>query len=263
MKIRKDPPALPKLEKIEQKLPLAGSSIPSTPTTNAPATKAPTTNAPLQSTSTQAPKQAGQNGAPAWATPEFFQGVAAKLNQQTASSLPLGGKGLNVRLGALTSTKPPVSTTPPAELKKKSATLLEKLARASAVVGGRPLTQDEIDGLGKTVHLTTKKAVEPILVQGLKPTTSVLANWSTWMKNAVYMFPAPPKKGSLEDKVVRHQGMTEVIEIDLKQLDPSRLYKRIVDGAIVYITPEPINAAALRHLGSVDDIASSRRGAAS
>ena len=178
--------------------------------------------------------------------------------------LPSGGKGLHVRLGAMT-TKPTSSstpTTPPPELKKKSATLIEQAARALAVVGGRPLTQAEIDGLGTAVHLTRKEAVAPILVQGLKPTTSVLGNWSTLMQRTVYMFPAPPKKGSIEDTVVRAQGMTEVIEVDLQKLDPSRLYKRVLDGAILYLTPEPLTSTALQHLGHIDDVMVHSRGPA-
>lgn len=219
-----------------------------------PTTKKAATAPELKSTASEAPK--GQNGAPDWATPEFLQGVANKLNQQQPTSLPSGGKGLNVRLGAMTkpSSSSSSSTTPPAHLKKKSQTLLEQVKRTFAVIGGRPLTQEEINGIGKAVHLTRAPAVEPILVEGLKPTTSVMANWSTFMKRAVYMFPAPPKPGSLEDKVVRHQGMTEVIEINLKALDPSRLYKRVIDGAILYVTPEPITATALQHLGHIDDV---------
>jgi hypothetical protein len=76
------------------------------------------------------------------------------------------------------------------------------------------------------------------------------------------MFPGPPQKGTLEDRVVRSQGMTEVIEIDLKKLDPDRLYKRVLDGAILYLSDQPIEATALRHLGHIDDVMPQSRGAA-
>ncbi len=65
------------------------------------------------------------------------------------------------------------------------------------------------------------------------------------------MFPAPPKEGSLEDRVIRRQGMTEIMEVDLTKLDPSKLYRRIMDGAIIYLSSTPIPTDAIRHVGSL------------
>lgn len=176
--------------------------------------------------------------------------VAAQEKPQGAIA---GGSGLSVRLGAMTQKPTTVTVSPsaappntPAQT-EKSRTLLARLA----VIGGRPLSEAEIQGLKSAVHLTRGQSVNPILDSGLRPTKNVLANWSTWMRPAVYMFPAPPKVGSLEDHVVRRQGMTEVVEVDLQQLDPDKLYKRVLDGAILYLSDEPIPPTALRHAGSL------------
>jgi hypothetical protein len=72
------------------------------------------------------------------------------------------------------------------------------------------------------------------------------------MQKAVYMFPAPPQRGSLEDNIVRSQKMTEVIEVDLTKLDPDKLYKRVLDGAIVYLSDKPLPTTSIAHAGHLD-----------
>ncbi len=39
---------------------------------------------------------------------------------------------------------------------------------------------------------------------------------------------------------------TATIEIDVEKLDPAKLFKRVVDGAIIYVANDPIAPEALR-----------------
>jgi len=217
---------------------------PSPSTTSLP--PVPKSQATLSTTSTQAP---------AWATSSYFADVAKKAAlpaQAKTTTTPQQGNALAVRLGAAAAKKDVATPAAGVEGRRQQGrSLLQRVAHQAAVLGGHPLSAEDIERLGTTIHLTREASVAPILQTGLRPTKNPLANWSTWCRHAVYMFPAPPPQGSLEDKIVRRQGMTEVMQVDLRKLDPEKLYRRIMDGAIIYLSNTPIPTDAVTHLGSL------------
>ena len=240
---------------LPPRLPPTGPAI-ARPVTSTVAPPAPTTStapstppAPLASAATTAPRTAEHSGAPAWATPAYFHG----LQQKAASSSSLtGGSGLNVRLGALLAKPATVSTTttsaaPTTAQRATGVSLLARAAHAMGVVTGRPLTADEIASAPPALHLTRPEHVDGILRDGLRPTTGVYKNLTTWCRRAVYMFEREPSAyQKLANFSAQQAKTTAVVEIDLKQLDPDKLYKRLVDNALIYVSNDPIPVEALR-----------------
>jgi hypothetical protein len=230
-----------------------------TPPTPPPATKPTTTPgvlAPLPSQSDGVAKAAGQGGAPSWATPGYFHGLQTDPKALGGGAKGLvGGSGLQVRLGAMTSK--PTATTPAgtttqttAEQAKRRATglsLLQKVAHSVGVIAGRPLTADEIRAAPKALHLTRPEHVASILSEGLRPTTGLYKNLTTWFRSAVYMFGREPSGAQkFMNFSTAASSATATIEIDLQKLDPAKLFKRVVDGAIIYVSKDPIAPDALR-----------------
>jgi hypothetical protein len=110
----------------------------------------------------------------------------------------------------------------------------------------------EIARTKTAVHLTHAAAVDPIVQGGLLPTVGLYKNLTSWCRDAVYMFARPPSALQVAINLAGTKPSTlEVIEIDLTKLDPDRLYRRVIDGALLYISSDPIPPTALRHLGSL------------
>jgi hypothetical protein len=202
---------------------------------------------PLPATPTVVAKQAGQGEVPAWATPAYFQQLA---NADAGSPLK-GGRGLQVRLQAMSSSaaasSAASSTTKDEATRQRGLGLLQRALHGVGVMGGRPLTAAEIAEAPPALHLTKPEAVDSILTHGLRPTTGLYKNLTTWFRKAVYMFGREP---TAAQKFVNFSTAaakaTATIEIDLKKLDPEKLYKRVLDGAIIYVSDTPIPADALR-----------------
>jgi hypothetical protein len=132
----------------------------------------------------------------------------------------------------------------------RGQSLLARVSRAFGVIGGLPMSADDIARTKTAVHLTHADAVAPIVDGGLLPTVGLYKNLTSWCRDAVYMVPRPP---SALQVAVNLAGTTpstlEMIEVDLTKLDPDRLYRRVIDGALLYLSSEPIPKTALRHLG--------------
>ncbi|MBM4281241.1 MAG: hypothetical protein FJ137_10960 [Deltaproteobacteria bacterium] len=203
--------------------------------------------------------------APAWADAAYFRDIAtrARTTPQPGPSpapLPVGGSGLSVRTQAMTA-RPASSSAAaagPAEreaLNSSGRSLLARAGRALGVIGGVPMSADDIARTGTAVHLTLPAAVEPILAEGLRPTVGHYKNLTSWCRDAVYMFPRPPS--TLQRALNFAEQMnaaTEVIEVDLTKLDPDRLYRRVLDGVLLYISDQPIPPDAIRHRGRLDAV---------
>lgn len=235
--------------------PITSTTTKSKTETSTSTVKKQTLQTPDVPTSGGTPKQAGQGGVPSWATPSYFSTIAAKATPKgPPGTKPLqGGSSLNVRLGAMTTKMPakPTSTTPliadiPDARRTRAKGLLEKVGHAFGVMAGRPMTEAEIAAAPKALHLTRPEYVDSILTEGLRPTTGLYKNLTTWFRSAVYMFgkePTPYQK--FVNFSTAAGAATAEIEIDLTKLDPSKLYRRVVDDAIIYVSPEPIPASAL------------------
>ncbi len=127
---------------------------------------------------------------------------------------------------------------------------MARAARAFAVIGGVPMSDDEIARTKTAVHLTHATAVAPIVRDGLLPTVGLYKNATSWCRDAVYMFARPPSALQMTMNLAGTKPSSlEVIEIDLTKLDPDRLYRRVLDGALLYVSSDPIPPTALRHLG--------------
>jgi hypothetical protein len=139
-----------------------------------------------------------------------------------------------------------------AEQTARGRSLLARAARALGVMGGVPMSPSDIARTKTAVHLTNADAVAPILREGLRPTVGLYKNLTSWCRDAVYMFARPP---SALQMMMNLAGKTdtavELIEVDLTKLDPDRLYRRVLDGAVLYISSEPIPPEALRHKGAL------------
>jgi len=232
-------------------------SPPSITSTNTPvSTPTPTTAKqtpaheppPLPPTSVVVAKQAGQGDVPAWATPGYFEQLA---NVGDGTSPLKGGRGLQVRLQAMTTPSTSATSTTPAgtseATRQKGVGLLQRALHGVGVIGGRPLTAAEIAEAPVALHLTKPEAVPSILEHGLRPTTGLYKNLTTWFRNAVYMFGREPTAAQkFVNFSTASSQATATIEIDLKKLDPDKLYKRVLDGAIIYVSDAPIPKDALR-----------------
>ncbi len=207
--------------------------------------------APVASASSTAPAAAGQAGAPAWATPAYFHSLQ-KTSGTTGSATgkPLaGGSGLSVRLSAMTTSSSTGALTSGKAMAQQRATglsLLQQVTRNVAVIAGLPLTADEINA-GPAVHYTRPEHVASIMSSGLRPTEGVFKNLTTWAQEAVYMFPreATPLQKFI-NFTTEAANASAVVEIDLTKLDPNKLYKRVLDGALIYVSDTPIPPEALR-----------------
>lgn len=207
---------------------------------------------PLPAAPTVVAKQAGQGEVPAWATPAYFQQLA---NADAGSPLK-GGGGLQVRLQVMTSSSSSSSvatssaassTTKGEATRQRGLGLLQRALHGAGVMGGRPLTATEIAEAPPALHLTKPEAVDSILAHGLRPTTGLYKNLTTWFRKAVYMFGREPTAAQrFVNFSTAAATATATIEIDLKKLDPDKLYKRVLDGAIIYVSDTPIPADALR-----------------
>lgn len=161
-----------------------------------------------------------------------------------------GGSALAVRMSSMTMTAgvSPTrkATTTAIEQRGVGAALLAQVKRNVAVLAGRPLTPDEIKA-GPALHYTRPENVASIMSAGLRPTEGLYKNLTTWAQDAVYMF---PREASAVQKFMNFSTAaskaTAEIEIDLSKLDPDKLYKRVLDGAIVYLSDAPIPPEALR-----------------
>lgn len=213
----------------------------------------------LERTETGRTSSSAQSSAPSWADPAYFQKVAARAAPARASgvrALPVGGTGLSVRAQALEAAR--AARPSPVDVEERRATgrsLLARAGRALGVIGGVPMSPEDIARTQTAVHLTRPAAVEPILAEGLKPTVGLYKNLTSWCRDAVYMFPRPPS--ALQRAVNFADQMnaaTEVIEVDLTRLDPERLYRRVLDGALLYISDDPIPPEAIRHRGSLSSL---------
>jgi hypothetical protein len=208
--------------------------------------------APVPSASSTAPAAAGQAGAPAWATPAYFHGLQKTSGSTTgpATGKPLaGGSGLSVRLGAMTTSSSTGALKSGKTAEQQRATglsLLAQVKRNVAVIAGRPLTADEIKA-GPALHYTRPENVASILSSGLRPTEGLYKNLTTWAQDAVYMFPreASPMQKFM-NFTTEATNASAVVEIDLTKLDPNKLYKRVLDGALIYVSDTPIPPEALR-----------------
>jgi hypothetical protein len=159
-----------------------------------------------------------------------------------------------VRAKALQAAKARPST-PAADVERteRGRSLLERAGRALGVMGGVPMTPEEIARTGTAVHLTRPAAVAPILEEGLRPTVGLYKNLTSWCRDAVYMFPRPPNAMQRAMNFSNDMNVAvEVIEIDLTKLDPDRLYRRVLDGALLYVSKEPIPPDAVRYRGRLD-----------
>jgi hypothetical protein len=206
------------------------------------------------STSTVVAKQAGHDGVPAWATPGYFTSLAngGGGTDQKAAGLK-GGGGLQVRLASMqtpsksTPRTMTVDTATTGARRERGRGLLARALHDVGVMGGRPMTAQEIAEAPAALHLTRPSAVASILEQGLRPTTGLYKNLTTWFRDAVYMFGREP---TAYQKFVNFSTAageaTATIEVDLKKLDPQKLYKRVLDGAIIYVSDAPIPKEALR-----------------
>jgi hypothetical protein len=222
--------------------------------------RTPSTPRPSSSTTAREPA----SPAPAWADAAYFLDVATRARTTTRpgalpAPLPVGGSGLSVRAQAMTA-RPASSASAdrPADreaLRSSGRSLLARAGRALGVIGGVPMSADDIARTGTAVHLTRPAAVEPILAEGLRPTVGLYKNLTSWCRDAVYMFPKPPS--TLQRALNFAEQMnaaTEVIEVDLTKLDPDRLYRRVLDGALLYLSDQPIPPDALRHRGRLDAV---------
>lgn len=143
------------------------------------------------------------------------------------------------KAGAITSVRPE-------QQRATGLSLLAQVKRNVAVLAGRPLTADEIKA-GPALHYTRPENVDSIMSSGLRPTEGVYKNLTTWMQDAVYMFPreASSMQKFMNFSTAAMKASAE-IEIDLTKLDAEKLYKRVLDGAIVYLSDAPIPPEALR-----------------
>jgi hypothetical protein len=139
------------------------------------------------------------------------------------------------------------STSTSTETRQRGLGLLQRAMHGAGVIGGRPLTAAEIAEAPVALHLTKPEAVASILENGLRPTTGLYKNLTTWFRNAVYRFGREPTAAQkfVNFSTAASQA-TATIEIDLQKLDPARLYKRVLDGAIIYVSDAPIPKDALR-----------------
>ena len=207
--------------------------------------------APSTSTASTAPRTAAQAGAPAWATPGYFHALQNKSSSSTSPTALTGGSLLATRLGAMTAKAPAATPTTTAAStaphRNAGLALLAQAGHAVGVLAGRPLTAAEISAAPRALHLTRPEHVESILTSGLRPTTGVFKNLTTWCRKAVYMFASEPNAlQKFTNFSLQQHKTTAVIEIDLQKLDPTKLYKRLVDDAIIYVATDPIPASALR-----------------
>lgn len=248
------PPSSTPVDKAAQPASTTPTTVSGTKPTTTTTPSAPTVPAPLPSQSDGAAKAAGQGGAPSWATPGYFHGLQTDPKALGGGAKGLvGGSGLQVRLGAMTS-KPTTTTTgttqTTAEQASRRATglsLLQKVAHSVGVIAGRPLTADEIRTAPKALHLTRPEHVASIMSEGLRPTTGLYKNLTTWFRSAVYMFGREPSGAQkFMNFSTAASSATATIEIDLQKLDPAKLFKRVVDGAIIYVSNDPIAPEALR-----------------
>lgn len=117
---------------------------------------------------------------------------------------------------------------------------------AKGMVAGTRMTQAEI-AAAKGVHMTSASAAEAIATQGLKPTQGLYKNLTTGGKPAVYMFDGQPNGAQKLANLAGDASKVEkAIEIDLSKLDPTKLYKRGLDGTITYRDPLGIPPEALK-----------------
>jgi hypothetical protein len=188
---------------------------------------------------------------PAWADAAFFVDVAARAS--TTTTTPAAGSALSVRAQALRSKAAErVSETEAQARRARGQSLLARAARAFAVIGGVPMSAHEIARTKTAVHLTQAAAVAPIVRDGLLPTVGLYKNATSWCRDAVYMFARPPSALQVAMNLAGAKPSTlEMIEVDLTKLDPDRLYRRVIDGALLYVSSDPIPPTALRHLGSL------------
>jgi len=253
--ILRSPPSSTPVDKAPTTAATTTTPAPLVPATK-PTTTTPTSLAPLPSQADGVTKAAGQGGAPSWATPGYFHGLQTDPKGQGGAGGAkglVGGSGLQVRLGALTS-KPTTTTTTTtkttAEQAARRATglsLLQKVAHSVGVIAGRPLTAEEIRTAPKALHLTRPEHVASILSEGLRPTTGLYKNLTTWFRSAVYMFGREPSGAQkFLNFSTAASSATATIEIDLQKLDPAKLFKRVIDGAIIYVSNDPIAPGALR-----------------
>lgn len=189
----------------------------------------------------------GTGGVPAWAKAEYFQRLA---EQHASKDALLGGSGLNVRLQAMQ--KPvevEVAAAEPAETptRRRGQHLLARTIKALSVMGGVPMSAEAIAQAPKAVHLTRPENVDGILREGLRPTTGLYKNLTTYFRDAVYLFPqAPTAVQKFANFSSASSHVTATVEVDLAKLDPEKLYKRVLDGALIYISNDPIPPEALR-----------------
>ena len=239
--------ANPTTVKTPSSTPVLPPTITSPATSTSPTTKAPPANEalPLPPTPVVMTKQAGQGDVPSWATPGWFEQLA---NAGDGSSPLKGGRGLQVRMQAMTTSSSPTAPPKPSEAtRQRGLGLLQRALHGVGVIGGRPLAAAEIAEAPPALHLTKPEAVASILEHGLRPTTGLYKNLTTWFRQAVYMFGNEPSAAQrfVNFSTAASQA-TAVIELDLKKLDPDKLYKRVLDGAIIYVSNEPIPKEALR-----------------
>lgn len=170
--------------------------------------------------------------------------------------MPPAGNAPRLRAAALTTTTTatPAASSTAERTRERGQSLLARAMRAVSVLPGVPMQAADVERLGTAVHLTHAGAVAPILEAGLRPTVGAYKNLTTWCRNSVYMFPSVPNKAQrIVNFAEATNRATEIIEIDLRKLDPEKLYRRVLDGALIYISSDPIPIEALRHAGRVDD----------
>jgi hypothetical protein len=117
------------------------------------------------------------------------------------------------------------------------------------------MSAEDIARTRTAVHLTHAGAVDPIRAGGLRPTVGPYKNLTSWCRDAVYMFPRLPNAAQRALNFSNAMNTAvEVVEVDLTKLDPERLYRRVLDGALLYVSSDPIPPDALRYRGNLHDL---------
>ncbi len=111
--------------------------------------------------------------APPWATPGYFADVAKKAKSPVTSSTPQAGNALSLRLQAPQKKAVDGAAVDVAKQRSAGRSLLQRVAHQTGVLGGHPLSAEDIAKLGTTIHLTREASVQPILDTGLRPTTNL------------------------------------------------------------------------------------------